>query len=110
LPEVTQGALEGFDFLLVGSLLAFGQLKSFENLVQVLERLLQGLCDLIYVINGLPNRGGRGRPSLARWRQGGRRLGSLRGNVGLGLCGKLLGLILVKVALGFELGFARKVA
>ena len=53
--EVTQGALQGLDFLLVGSLLAFGQLKSFKRLIQFFECFLQGLDDMVHVIDSLPN-------------------------------------------------------
>ena len=94
--QLAQGSPEGFDFTLVGQLLALGQLDQLQHFLHLIQSVPERISDLHHFVNRLPDGGtrrrGSGRGALERFgsgferrRGGGCGLGGRRrngGNVG----------------------------
>ena len=58
--DLAQGAPQRIDFVFVGVFLAFRQFQRLQNFFHVIKRLAKFLDDVVDLINGAANIGGRG--------------------------------------------------
>jgi hypothetical protein len=66
--QTSQGAPQGFDFLFIRGLLAFGEFKHLEHFVHLVQSITKRLDNLVHLPDSFLDRFGRGwPPRLTRW-------------------------------------------